>query len=198
MHLYPVRALPDGEFSAAERGGLIEAHNICQYNGQRRQFSAAERGGLIEADPTAPTSWPYTYFPPQNAAASLKRIGRDAAALDPRQFSAAERGGLIEASLVESASSAQGSFSAAERGGLIEATRGWARRARRRSFSAAERGGLIEASWPRTSCRPGTGFSAAERGGLIEAPLWAVRRCPTKDFPPQNAAASLKRVRASP
>ena len=65
--------------------------------------------------------WHVAYFPPQNAAASLKlhlpeRVGAGLAL-----FSAAERGGLIEAVVDRVAKVRVEEFSAAERGGLIEA-----------------------------------------------------------------------------
>ena len=42
-------ALPCPEFSAAERGGLIEARRQPSIKTVGVLFSAAERGGLIEA-----------------------------------------------------------------------------------------------------------------------------------------------------
>src|SRR3990172_3862385 len=108
-------------YSAAIRGGLIEAQIWKAGKSLGFWYSAAIRGGLIEARLAALLSMLILRIPPRFAAASLKPgyVAGQESALTP--YSAAIRGGLIEAVKLTAPAAVALTYSAAIRGGLIEA-----------------------------------------------------------------------------
>jgi len=184
-------------YSAAIRGGLIEAAKKCNIYFWPAEYSAAIRGGLIEANlPGLEDLVQRLGIPPRFAAASLKRaLGAHADNVVlgiPPRFAAAS----LKQNIFNSLRTHLTLYSAAIRGGLIEATAHLHSRDRPAyrippRFAAAslkldalDHLGLVVPL-----------YSAAIRGGLIEANGRSrTARVVWGGIPPRFAAASLKRT----